>query len=320
MVCKYQMSNPKISVILTAYNRESYIGDAIESVLHQQFKDFELLIVDDCSTDNTVKIAQQYLTDSRVRIIENKKNLSDYPNRNHALQFARGEYVKYHDSDDIMYPHCLQILISALSLYPEASFSLTGSIWHGGACPMLLSPKLAYQREFLGFGCFGNGPACALFKTKVLKEYGGFTPQKQHSDYYFWLDFCKIHHFVLAPPGLIWFRVHDGQEGQHKGHEDECYIDMYNAAWDHLHSKDCPLDANDLHQAKINLIHLMVKKAYYDIRKNLWLLAIKKLISYKPTFWEWIKYFRRPRFHLYAGTPRNENGEVLIHNTFPIVD
>ena len=70
------MSNsPRISVLLTSYNRERYIAAAIESVLAQSFTDFELLIVDDGSKDATIEIARRYLHDSRVRVVENGRNL-----------------------------------------------------------------------------------------------------------------------------------------------------------------------------------------------------------------------------------------------------
>ena len=100
-------ARPTVSVLLTAFNRERFIGPAIESVLAQTFADFELLVVDDCSTDGTVQVARGYLSDPRVRLVQNERNLGDYPNRNHAATFAVGEYIKYHDSDDVMYPHCL---------------------------------------------------------------------------------------------------------------------------------------------------------------------------------------------------------------------
>src|SRR5690606_9160947 len=99
---------PLISVLMTAYNREKFIADSIKSVLASDFTNFELIIVDDASTDQTVCIAQKFASeDERVRVIINEKNLGDYSNRNHAAKFARGSYIKYLDSDDYIYPHGL---------------------------------------------------------------------------------------------------------------------------------------------------------------------------------------------------------------------
>ncbi|HEV2714429.1 MAG TPA: glycosyltransferase family A protein, partial [Terriglobales bacterium] len=98
------MATPLVSVLMTAYNREKYIAEAIESVLASNFKDFELIIVDDCSKDRTAEIARRYTSDSRVQVHVNEKNLGDYPNRNRAASLARGKYLKYLDSDDVIYP------------------------------------------------------------------------------------------------------------------------------------------------------------------------------------------------------------------------
>src|SRR5208337_5267776 len=141
--------HPCVSVLMTAYNREAFIADAIESVLAQTFTDFELIIVDDASKDRTVEIARHYAArDSRIQVVANEHNLGDYPNRNRAAKLATGEFIKYHDSDDLMYPHCLAIMTELLTAYPEASVALSKE-WEGGPLPMLLTPRLCYEREFL---------------------------------------------------------------------------------------------------------------------------------------------------------------------------
>src|SRR5262249_30288951 len=104
-------SAPPVSVVMTAYNREDLIAASIDSVLAQTFADFELVIVDDCSSDGTAEIARAYeRTDARVRVVVNEQNLGDYPNRNRAASLVRGSLFKYHDSDDLMYPHCLAVM------------------------------------------------------------------------------------------------------------------------------------------------------------------------------------------------------------------
>src|ERR1041384_7268362 len=93
--------NPLVSVLMTAYNREDYIAEAIESVLASTYTNFELIIVDDCSSDNTVAIAKEYKAkDKRIKVYVNEKNLGDYPNRNKAASYANGDFLMYVDSDD----------------------------------------------------------------------------------------------------------------------------------------------------------------------------------------------------------------------------
>ncbi len=86
---------------MTAYNRQKYIAEAIESVLSSSFTNFELLIFDDGSTDNTIQITESYVKrDKRIQLFQNPVNLGDYPNRNAAAAKAKGKYIKYLDSDD----------------------------------------------------------------------------------------------------------------------------------------------------------------------------------------------------------------------------
>ncbi|MBN2662839.1 MAG: glycosyltransferase family 2 protein, partial [Bacteroidales bacterium] len=98
-------NNPFVSVLMTAYNREKYIAEAIESVIASTYQNWELIIVDDGSKDKTVEIAKQYeAKDPRIKVYINEKNLGDYPNRNKAASYAKGKYLKFVDADDLIYP------------------------------------------------------------------------------------------------------------------------------------------------------------------------------------------------------------------------
>lgn len=94
------MDNPKVSVIMPSYNKEKYIAAAIESVLNQTFKNFELIIIDDMSNDRSVEIIQMY-PDKRIRFFQNDENIGISQNRNRALDLAKGEYIALLDADDI---------------------------------------------------------------------------------------------------------------------------------------------------------------------------------------------------------------------------
>jgi len=91
----------KITVFVPVYNRQKYIAETIQSVLDQSYKDFQLLLVDDASTDNSVEIIRQF-NDDRITLIENKENLGIPKTRNIGLQYAEGEYLAILDSDDLM--------------------------------------------------------------------------------------------------------------------------------------------------------------------------------------------------------------------------
>ncbi|MEH1938915.1 MAG: glycosyltransferase family 2 protein [Nostoc sp.] len=102
--------NPKVSVIIPAYNTEAYIAKAIESVLEQTLTDIEVIIVDDGSNDKTVEVAKSF-TDQRLKVIVNQQNLGVSAARNRALRVAQGEWIAVLDSDDWYAPERLEKLV-----------------------------------------------------------------------------------------------------------------------------------------------------------------------------------------------------------------
>lgn len=96
--------NPRFSIIVTAYNLEKLISTAIDSILKQTYKNFELLVIDDCSSDKTVDVIKKYeAKDSRVKLLVNEKNSGPSIARNNAMEVAKGEYIVYLDGDDTLY-------------------------------------------------------------------------------------------------------------------------------------------------------------------------------------------------------------------------
>ena len=240
-------ATPTISVLMTSFNREAYIAEAIESVLAQTFGDFELIICDDGSTDETVTIANEYARrDARVRVTLNAENLGDYANRRRVAEFARAPFLKYHDSDDVMYAHCLAVMLEPLRREPSAAFAVSAShAWPGGPAPMLLTPRLAYEREYLGGGLFQLGPAAALFRTAQFRALGGFPDVPHAADYLFWLRACARLNVLLVPGDLFYYRVHAGQEAA-KPANDLAFAQAAGVAWQMLNSSECPLTGEAL--------------------------------------------------------------------------
>ena len=104
---------PLVSVIMPAYNAAPFIEEAINSVISQTVKDWELLVIDDCSTDNTREIVEKIaLQDSRVRLLANEKNMGAAGSRNRGLDAFTGRYVALLDSDDYWYPPMLEKMIA----------------------------------------------------------------------------------------------------------------------------------------------------------------------------------------------------------------
>ena len=295
---------PLVSVLVTAYNRENYVAEAIESVLAQTLEDFELIVSDDGSSDGTVEIARDYeRRDDRIRVSVNERNLGQFENRRHAASLARGRYLKYHDSDDVMYPHCLATMVEPLEAEPRAGFALSGSFyWPGGPCPMLLTPKLAYEREFLGSGLFHLGPAAAMFRADVFRELGGFPLEGIPSDFLFWVTACSKVNVLLVPADLFYYRTHPGQEMVDPRAEQQ-YARASAHAWRMLHSPTCPLADDSLERARRNFAFVQARGAFRHLKRGHVKSAMAILRYAGPDALEWLRYLRPPQRSATAGTP-----------------
>ncbi|MDF1722304.1 MAG: glycosyltransferase family A protein [Minwuia sp.] len=208
-----QATPPTVSVLMTAYNRADYIADGMGSVLASDFDDLELIVVDDGSSDNTVEIARSIAErDSRVRVYQNPQNLGDYPNRNHAASLARGKYLKYVDSDDMIYPWGLGAIVRCMEQFPDAGFGLSARSELDRPHPVLFSPKQAYLEEFCGRELFGRAPGSSMILRSAFETVGGFSGMRQLGDMEFWLKIGARYPLVTLPQALVWDRVHEGQE------------------------------------------------------------------------------------------------------------
>lgn len=112
------ITNPRVSVVLTTYNSSRVIRKTLESLLEQTFRDFDLIIVDDCSRDDTAEIIASY-GDPRIRLVRNQQNQGISKTRNIGLGLARGEYIAMSDHDDISFPSRLEQQVAFLDSHPD---------------------------------------------------------------------------------------------------------------------------------------------------------------------------------------------------------
>lgn len=200
---------------MTVYNREEYLAEAIESVCASVFQDFELIIVDDVSSDKSVEIAQAYAKkDTRIRFYRNSKNLGDYPNRNQAATYANGRYLKYVDSDDTITPDCLSIMVTAMETAPLAALGLCHK---GIQTPVQLTPHETYCRTFLPpqEAILGNAPLSTIIRHSYFKEAGGFSGKAHIGDGELWLKLSAYHPIILLQAGITQWRNHGDQQSSY---------------------------------------------------------------------------------------------------------
>jgi glycosyltransferase involved in cell wall biosynthesis len=205
---------PLVSVLMTVYNREKYITEAIESVMASTYQNWELIIVDDRSKDRSVEIARSYeAKDKRIRHYINETNLGDYPNRNKAASYAKGKYLKYVDADDMIYPYGLEQLVYYMEQFPEAGYGLCSLDQDKSQIfPFQLSPLQAYQRHYFQSPLFHKAPLSAIINRASFEKVGGFTGKQHLGDFELWNIISRNFQLVLMPHGIVWYREHDGQQ------------------------------------------------------------------------------------------------------------
>lgn len=112
LIDKTMMHSPLVSVIIPVYNRPTMIAECIESLLNQTYKNIELIVIDDCSTDNTHDILKKYKKYPNVTILKNKNNYGCYPSINMGLSFVSGDFITVHGSDDVSLAYRIEKMVS----------------------------------------------------------------------------------------------------------------------------------------------------------------------------------------------------------------
>ncbi|WP_256013237.1 glycosyltransferase family 2 protein [Desertivirga xinjiangensis] len=198
---------PKISVIIPAYNAKNYISRCISSILGQSFKDFELILIDDGSTDSTLEICKKFAAeDSRIRV-ENQMNLGVSAARNKGISLSRGQYVSFVDADD--YLECTFLENFKMDVFQDRDFYIQGMrfvdgenvsrspVGDIGEIESLKSFILVADKKHLF-----EGPCAKLFKTELVKANKVFFDQSLSfgEDNLFILNYLKyIESFCITP-------------------------------------------------------------------------------------------------------------------------
>lgn len=204
------MHSPIVSVLMTAYNREKFIAEAIESVISSSYSNFELIIVDDGSKDNTVTIAKNFAEkDNRIRLYINEKNLGDYPNRNKAASYATGKYLKYLDSDDTMSSDCLDVMVSGMEANPECAFGICS---RNQLETSIHKPEESFRIHFFERGILDLSPSMAIIRKDVFEREDGFLELRCVGDFEFWMRLALEYPMIEFKRELIHWRQHEQQE------------------------------------------------------------------------------------------------------------
>jgi glycosyltransferase involved in cell wall biosynthesis len=257
---KEKLIEPMVSVLTTSYNRSSFIAAALESVLSSSYRNFELIVVDDCSTDSTVAVAKKIAaSDERVRIYINDSNQGDYPNRNIAASYAKGKYIKYLDSDDIMYPHCLEVMVNAMEKFPGAGYGLSAAGYEEQPMPLMKDPRQTYLEHFGTKKHFDRAPGSAIILKEAFDKIGGFSGKRMIGDFELWLKMSCHFPLVVFQRDIVWDRTHSGQERQSDYAKE--YDRLRSAVLtDALEKAECPLSKEEIDEIKRRIKREKLKK------------------------------------------------------------
>lgn len=213
-------SAPKVTVLMPVYNRADYVGQAVASVLAQTFTDFELLVVDDGSTDGSVGVVEAF-ADPRIRLVRNDTNLGVPKTRNKGLALAQGTYVAMLDSDDRALPHRLARQVVFLDQRPGVV--LIGANTRGMGRRRWRPKDLLRQRPLapdavrarLLFRCC-IAQTTIMARADVLRRFGYAEDFSAAQDFELFVRLADAHPIANLPDVLVQYRRHAGQMSERR--------------------------------------------------------------------------------------------------------
>jgi glycosyltransferase involved in cell wall biosynthesis len=230
-----KIPQPLVSVIMAVHNRQASVARAINSVLAQTYRNLELIVVDDGSTDSTREVVERF--GPPVRVIS-QTHAGAYVARNRALRYARGELIAFIDSDDAWTPDKLELQVP-LMRRPEVGLVFADAIHvlapeDGAPQTGLTSFRIARPkrgRAVDGFAARNFVPTCTvLVRRSCLEEIGGFSEtNKISADYLAWFRIALRHELDFVECPLIEYTVHAGGVSFDLGRSLEARIDLFSA-------------------------------------------------------------------------------------------
>jgi glycosyltransferase involved in cell wall biosynthesis len=214
---------PKVSVCMPVYNGGDYIAESIESVLSQTYEDFDLIVSDNCSTDNTEEIVRSF-NDSRVNYFRNTKNLGQTGNVNRCLELAGGEYVCILHHDDIMLRDNLELKVRLLDEHPEVGFVhsnillidthgkvIAENIWSEDSRRDYIEDGFSVFTRYLDYLPYGASIfiGAVVARKKCYDHLGGYNAEIPNcDDSEMWMRMMLFYKVACIGKPLVQYRVH----------------------------------------------------------------------------------------------------------------
>lgn len=263
-----------ISIVLPVYNGERFLKESIESILAQSYRNFELIIVNDCSTDNTSSIIEEYQRqDSRIKIIHNESNQKLPKSLNIGFANAIGKYFTWTSDDNIMLPDALEELLHCLEcknadLAFSRCFFIDAKGDTFGKTPIYKDLDEIYYNNIIN--------ASFLYKKEVHEELKGYDPDKiLIEDYDFWIRAYRRFSFTFCPKLLYKIRWHENNLGVLQ--KEKVRLSKINLLKDNLHYLKEP--------QHVDKIMLEISRSYFDVSDTYYKTIIGKRWKRKLIFY-----------------------------------
>ncbi len=212
------MRSPKVTVLMPVYNGEKYLKDAIESILTQDFTDFEFLIINDGSSDSSEKIIATY-SDIRIRLLKNEKNIGLVNTLNKGLEAALGEYIVRMDCDDVSLKNRLTVQVNYMD--KNTDIGACGSYYNmmidGRKAVVDLPLNKHEMKSYMMFNCPISHPTAIIRSSVIRKEKLSYNQDYIHAeDYQFWSRLSECSNLANLPDVLLNYRMHENQITQNQ--------------------------------------------------------------------------------------------------------
>ena len=271
---------PVLSIILPVFNREKYIRDTLKSLIKQSFTDFELIIIDNASTDNTVSIISEF-NDNRICLIKNTENMGIPYARNQGLKIAEGNFIAPFDSDDIALPDKFKKQIDFLQNNPDYGMIGTwvklidengNSInkhWKLKSKPDRIPAKLLFRNFF--------AQPSVVIRKEAIPLQGYHTSFNIGEDYMMWIEISDKYKTYNIPEYLVLCRIHNSNSSSENKqklleYDYKIYLFLFNRLQIEINENNFKLIENIKNNLKISSINLLIEIELFlltILKKNL---------------------------------------------------
>jgi glycosyltransferase involved in cell wall biosynthesis len=322
----------KITVLMPLYNREEFVGEAISSILNQSFEDFELLIINDGSTDSSFEIAKNF-KDSRIKLVNNSENIKLIKTLNKGILLAEGEYIARMDSDDIAEKDRLLKQVEFMEMNPDISVcgtwikEFSRDIKKGNEVNHPISPKQLHYK--LMFDCALVHPSVMIRKCDLVNNGILYDEKYPHAeDFNMWNDMVLNYGLKVSniPITLLYYRLTEDGISRKKRHEQletgakirKRIFDKYNISVDTTLFYEKYLSVDELikleksfitlyqrlirealDENEIDIIEEIINQEWYKYANRATLSGLKTWSKYKTSKLHRNKLFKKKEFKLF---------------------